>query len=189
MEDPKILKWKLLASEPGPELPLFDTEFRHMENPRNGHILKAIVLHAPHTVNIIAVTSQMEWILVEQFRFGLDRSLVELPAGLMDRDETPLQAAKRELLEETGFAAENWTLLGQSHINPAYVTNCCYHFLALNAWQVGETLPDESEDLKVHLEKIKQLEDLTCTDRLTDAVGVAAVWYLQKYLTQRSKHG
>jgi ADP-ribose pyrophosphatase len=184
MDDRQIEWWEMLASEPGPELPLFKAEFRHMQNSRNGHRLKAIVLQAPHTVNIIAVTTEMEWILVEQYRFGLSTPLIELPAGFIDHQETPLEAAKRELLEETGYVAGSWTELGWSHINPAYVTNCCYHFLAREARYVGDGSPDESEDLKVHLQPLRDLGEVISNRTLCDAVGCAAVWNLQKYLDQ-----
>ena len=153
----ELSDWKLLQKEEGPSLPLFKAEFRHMQNPRNGKVLKAIVLNVSDTINIIAITQELELILVEQFRFGINRKLVELPAGLMDGNESPIEAAKRELLEETGHIAESWTLLGKSFINPAYVNNSCYHFLAQGATLVAETSPDELEDLKVSLYPLLQI--------------------------------
>ena len=187
MQEKELGDWQLLEKEEGPDLPLFKAEFRHMQNPRNGKVLKAIVLAVPDTINIIAITMRSELLLVEQFRFGIHRKLVELPAGLMDDNESPLEAAKRELLEETGYVAENWILLGKSFINPAYVNNACYHFLAQGAVQVAETLPDELEDLKVILYPLKDLGELLYSEILNDAVGVSAVAYLGKYLDAQAR--
>ncbi|NND34479.1 MAG: NUDIX hydrolase [Saprospiraceae bacterium] len=153
-----------------------------MENPRNQEVLKALVLHSPDTINVIALSRDLKWILVEQFRFGIDRCLIELPAGLMDGDESPLEAAKRELLEETGYVATNWTLLGESFLNPAYVTNRCYHFLAVDATYHRDISPDATEDLRVHLEPVTDLLGICQSDLLIDAVGNAAVSFLRKYL-------
>ena len=56
MEDHPLQRWELVKSEAGPDLPLFDAQFRHMRNPRNGSVLKAIVLEVPDTINIICTT-------------------------------------------------------------------------------------------------------------------------------------
>ncbi|MCB0665434.1 MAG: NUDIX hydrolase [Saprospiraceae bacterium] len=182
MKEDQLKDWEKVESERGPDLPLFEAEFRHMRNPRNGKVLKAIVLKVPDTINIIAVTPNQELILVEQFRFGVNRSIVELPAGLIDEGETPLQAAERELMEETGYSSQDWHLLGKSYVNPAYVNNACYHYLALDAKYEGKTNPDEYEDLRVHLSRISGLDKLNEANLLVDAIGHAAISALGRFL-------
>ena len=182
MDGKELRKWKLIKTESGPELPLFATEFRWMANPRNEQVLKALVLHASDTVNIIAVTTELEWLLVEQYRFGIDELLIELPAGLIDQGEVPLEAAKRELLEETGHHSDSWELLGVSFLNPAYVTNRCFHFLAADCKFKGGGKQDDLEDLKVHRLDITELHSVIDSKSIGDAVGLAALRFLQQYL-------
>jgi 8-oxo-dGTP pyrophosphatase MutT (NUDIX family) len=181
-----LTPWRRVKAEQGPELPLFEAEFRWMENPRNKEVLKALILKSPDTINVIAVTGERELILVEQFRFGIDECLLELPAGLMDFDEEPLQAARRELLEETGYLATSWTLLGESHLNPAYVTNRCYHFLAQGAYLKGAKSLDNHEDIRVYLIPVEDLTSITNTPLIKDAVGSAALLYLRKYIDNQT---
>lgn len=185
MDRQPLRDWTKIKSEKGPDLPLFEAEFRHMQNPRNGKILKAIVLKVPDTVNVIAVTRQNQLILVEQFRFGLNKCLRELPAGLIDDEEQPLEAARRELMEETGYQSEEWIFLGKSYVNPAYVNNACFHYLALNAEPVGNTSPDEFEDLRVDLMPIGDLRSLNASNLLSDAIGQAAVAALDRHLRRQ----
>ncbi|MCB0686513.1 MAG: NUDIX hydrolase [Saprospiraceae bacterium] len=182
MVDKSLKDWDLIKEELGPDLPLFTARFQHMQNPRNGKSLKAIVLEVPDTINVICVTKESEIILVEQYRFGIGKLLKELPAGLLEDGEMPLEAAKRELREETGYISDDWTFLGKSFINPAYVTNACYHFLAIESSYEGGILPDETEDLKVHRVKIKAVSDLSNMQILEDAIGKAAFCALDQYL-------
>ncbi len=169
-------KWTLIASRPGPRLPLFEVELRKMRNPRNQIDLEAVVLHAKDTVNIVALTGEGDLLLVEQFRFGIDDNLLELPAGLIDGDEDPAVAARRELLEETGYMADTWTALGWSYLNPAYVDNRCFHFLAEGAVKAQEPLPqDSTEHLRLRVIPRAEISGFLAQNGIVDAVGLAAM--------------
>ena len=76
--------------------------------------------------------SENELILVEQYRHGVDNITLEIPGGAVDKGEKSLDAAKRELLEETGHTSSEWVSLGEVQANPAFMTNTCATFLALN---------------------------------------------------------
>ena len=73
--------------------------------------------------------------LVEQYRYGIEAPTLELAGGVCDVDEAPLETAKRELLEETGFASNDWISLGQVSSNPAMQDNYTHSFLALKLYQ------------------------------------------------------
>ncbi len=178
-------RWKRIGVEKGPDLPLFEAEIQMMENPRNQELLRAIVLKLPDTVNVIAVTSDHQWILVEQFRFGISDNLIELPAGLCDADEAPIDTARRELLEETGYTSNLWYELGVSYLNPAYVNNRCFHFLAISAVFVGPGQQDRGEHLMVRMLQVVDLHEVVGSAVLQDAVGQAAL----KLLADRLREG
>ena len=169
-----VLKpWAIKQRIDGPKLPLFEVDLTTFVNPRNNFELEAIVLHARPTINIICLTTDHQFVLVEQFRFGAERFFTELPAGIIDEGELPIEAAQRELMEETGYLSHDWTLLGTSFINPSYVDNVCHHFLAKDATFAGKASNEDSEDIAVRLfpfaERSRLLTDGTIQDAMTRA--------------------
>jgi ADP-ribose pyrophosphatase len=102
-------------------------------------------------VNVIAITGDAQVVMAEQFRHGIAELTLEIPGGCIDEsDLDPLSAAKRELLEETGYSSEKWTMLGKSHPNPALLNNVCYTFLAEDAKKVEEAKFDGTGTENIH---------------------------------------
>lgn len=132
-------------------------------------------------VNIIAFTKTQEIVLIEQFRYGTEKIISELPGGMIDEDEEPLAAAKRELTEETGYASDKFILLGKSHPNPAIQNNTIYHFLAINCEKTGETSFDEHESVMTKLVSLSELENLIIIGDITHSLAIAAFHYYSLY--------
>ncbi len=115
------------------------------------------VLQAYHTiefpdwVNVIALTPDLDIVLAEQYRHPVRKLVVEFPAGAVDDGEKPLAAIKRELLEETGYASDEWHLLGSCDANPARQTNRLHSFLALRARKVAEQSLGVGEFIRTRL--------------------------------------
>lgn len=84
----------------------------------------------PGAVAVLALDEKGQVLLVRQEREGAGRALWEIPAGVLERGERPLEAAKRELLEETGLSARSWRYLGTMYSTPGYSTERVYVFLA-----------------------------------------------------------
>jgi ADP-ribose pyrophosphatase len=102
-------------------------------------------------------------IFIEQYRHPLGVKVIELPAGLVGDDpgaggEEWLAAAKRELLEETGYASDNWKLLIEGPSSPGLTTERYSMYLAAPARQVGEGGGDESEDITIHVVPLDKTE-------------------------------
>ena len=141
--------WEVVRSEQGPNLVLFQARYDWVRNPRNAKSMKAVVLEAANWVNIVAITPEKKVVVVKQYRFGVGKTTMEIPAGIIDRGETPEQAAIRELKEETGYTATSWKYLGWVEANPAFLNNLCHSWLALDVVKTSSTQLDEGEDILV----------------------------------------
>jgi 8-oxo-dGTP pyrophosphatase MutT (NUDIX family) len=117
----------------------------------NGQTLEAYhTIEADDWVNVIAITEAGSIVLVEQYRHPVGRTLIELPAGMIDAGETPEAAARRELLEETGHAEGQWHDLGALFPVAARLANQVRTWLALGVRKVADPVPDASESIRVH---------------------------------------
>ena len=133
------------------------------------------ILEAPDWINVIALTPNKEIILVEQFRYGIQRPTLELPGGVCDAGESPLQSSKRELLEETGFSAKEWISLGKVSSNPAMQSNCTHTYLAQDCIKTNEQQLDGNERINVHVMALQEFLDLVKSGDIDHSLVVAAI--------------
>jgi 8-oxo-dGTP pyrophosphatase MutT (NUDIX family) len=124
---------------------------QEIELPHGGSIDEFHLIEAPDWVAVLALTTENQVVFVDQYRHGAERVSRELPAGVIDVGETPEQAARRELLEETGFSAESFTLLVSVSTEPSRHTNRAHFFFASGARRVREQEVDASENISVAL--------------------------------------
>lgn len=109
------------------------------------------VLESPDWTAVVCLTEAGQVVMVEQYRRAVDRASLELPAGVLEDGEAPLAGARRELLEETGYAADDWVELGRWAPEPGRHTNTAHLFFARRARRVAGQQLDESEELVVRL--------------------------------------
>src|SRR5262245_39801555 len=102
---------------------VFDVRSVNYRHPVRGTEKDFIVMHAPDWVNVLALTRDGQLVLVRQFRFGIDAFSLEVPGGVMEAGEDPVEAGLRELREETGYTGARARLLGIVHPNPAIQSN------------------------------------------------------------------
>ena len=100
-------------------------------------------------MNIVAIDSSGDVVMVRQFRFGAGYVTLETPGGMIDPGEDSLTAAKREMLEETGYGGGEWRYLGAVEPNPAVHDHLCHHWLATDVERIAEPQPGRSELLVV----------------------------------------
>ncbi|MBS1777106.1 MAG: NUDIX hydrolase [Bacteroidetes bacterium] len=142
----------------------------------NGHTIpNYFVLEYPDWVNVIAITNDNKLVLVKQYRHALSDTHFELCAGVIESNETPLDAAKRELKEETGFTGGTWSLLMKSTPNPATSNNWVYCFLAKNVI-AGEASPEESECLTIHEFSKEEIIQLIIEEKIVQSTHLAPLW-------------
>ncbi len=141
------------------------------------------IFEYPEWVDVIALTAGLNIVLVDQYRHAVGQIRTEFPAGVVDDGEEPLAAIKRELLEETGYASEQWHLLGSAPVNPALQTNRIHCFLALAAHKVAEQDLDEGEAIRTHELPLPEFIERVETGRLElPALQLASLYLLQSCL-------
>lgn len=100
----------------------------------------------PDAAIVLVVSEDDQFICFRQIRYAVDGITLATVGGMIERDEEPLEAAKRELLEETGYAAEEWVSLGKYILDPNRGVANMHLFLALGARPVSEPVVDDLED-------------------------------------------
>ena len=121
---------------------------------------KIVTLNSSHWVNIIALTEANEIVFVKQFRHGINRETLEIPGGMVDNNESPIEAAKRELFEETGYVSRNIKNLGNVSPNPALFSNRVFSFLGLNSELKVPNIDTNGEIIEIVLIKRDQVSKL-----------------------------
>ena len=156
-----IKEWAVLERRLESDYGLFNIEKQDVRSPRTGKALKAMSIRIPPWAMMLAVTPGDEAVMVRQFRHGIEKICLELPGGIIDpSDASPLAAAKRELMEETGYRVEGTRDLGECYPLAALLGNQGHFFCGTGAEPVAEPSLDEGEDIeivKVPLEEIPGL--------------------------------
>jgi 8-oxo-dGTP pyrophosphatase MutT (NUDIX family) len=150
----------------------------------NGTILSPYhTIEYPEWVCALALTPAREIVLIEEYRHGIARPSIELPCGTPDDEsEDVLMATKREFLEETGYAADEWHALGAVTANTARQSNRVHAFLALDARKVAEQALDPGEMIRVHLLPwARFMADLAEGRLELPGLHLAALWQLRTF--------
>ncbi len=169
------LRWKKLASQAGPELPLFRVRFDTMRHPTSLKEFQRLVLETSDWVTVVAVTTDERIVMVEQYRFGVGELTIEPVAGMVAPGEDSLCAAKRELLEETGFGKGKWQYLGSVQANPAIHNNLCHHWLVEDVEVLQAPIPDAGEAIRVHLMTLDEVKESVSLGNLNHQLVLSAL--------------
>jgi len=175
--------WTRKNSEKIADCRVFTVREDFCERETDGAEHTFFVVENPDWVNIIALTKNEEVILIEQYRHGAEEITLELPGGMVDVRENAADAAKRELLEETGFEANNLIYLGKSRPNPALQNNWIYHFFATECEKVFETNFDEHESIITKFVRLFEIEQLIEAEQITHSLVLAAFY---KFMSKRN---
>ncbi|MFH5830968.1 NUDIX hydrolase [Halalkalibaculum sp. DA384] len=167
--------WSIEQENKEYDTPIFSLLKRRLCLRSEQHQGTFYVIDAPHWVNVIALTEERAVVLVEQFRFGIDKPSLEIPGGVCDEGETPLETARRELQEETGYTSASWTSLGKVSANPAIMNNYNHFFLAENCKRDGSMNLDQHERIKVHTLPYAQFLERVRDGTIDHSIVVAAV--------------
>lgn len=169
-------KWKILRSEYISRRPWMTARRDEVQLPDGRIIPEYWVLEFPDWVNVIALTKDGDMVMVRQYRHALGLTEYELCAGVMEEGESPLEAAKRELLEETGFGGGTWTEFMGICANPSNHTNLAHTFLAVGVERVCEQHLDATEELTCHVLSQDEVFGMLQRGEIFQALMAAPLW-------------
>ncbi|MEZ5558851.1 MAG: NUDIX hydrolase [Pseudomonadales bacterium] len=169
------LLWQRLGHEYGPDLILFRSRFDNLRHPRSGEVLRRLVLESVDWVNMVALTDDGRSVMVRQYRFGVGYATLETPGGMVDPGEEPLAAARRELLEETGYSGGTWQYLGAVEPNPAFHDHLCHHFLATGVRRTHDQQLSAGEAIEVSLMSEAELSAAVQRGEIRHALALSAL--------------
>ena len=124
---------------------------------------------------VVAMDQYRRVCLIRQFRHAAGGWIWEFPAGLLEHDESPVTAAKRELREETGYLADTWVSLGSTLSTPGFCTERLYIFLATDL-QTGSAEPEQHEFIEVHWFELDEVIDMARRGEIEDAKTIVALF-------------
>ncbi len=178
----KARKWKTLKTEAVYHTPIFDLHKRRAAHPKRGE-RDFYLLEAVDWVNIIPLTPHREVVMIRQWRHGIADFTLEVPGGMVDAtDESPMHAARREMIEETGFDSSKVIEIGKVHPNPAIQGNFCYSYLATGVHEVERPhLDGSAEETEVVLVPLAAIRKMIAEGHITHALTVAGFAFFHAY--------
>lgn len=172
---PRPSRWEKLGDRSLAVTRIFDLREARYRHPARGTEREFVVIAAPSWVVTVPLTPDGQLVLVRQFRFGIDDFSIELPGGVVDLGEDPVDAGRRELAEETGFAGRAARLLGTAHPNPAIQNNTCHFVLVEAAVRVAAPDWDADEEIEVITAPVPQVLAWARGGRITHALTLNAL--------------
>ena len=168
--------WQIVSSTRDRRYRVFNLRTDLAISPRTGKEHHFFIIESTPWVNVIPLTDQNEVVLVKQYRHGTQDVTLEIPGGLVEVSDSPESAAKRELMEETGYMAFELVLLGTVHPNPAIQNNLCYTYLAKDVVLSGKQDLDDKEDIQVVLRPLDEIPDAIRNGEITHSLVLAAFY-------------
>ncbi|WP_203246411.1 NUDIX hydrolase [Sporosarcina beigongshangi] len=175
---------KTLSGETLYEGKVITLRVEEVELPDGNRAKRELIKH-PGAVAVIAITREGKLVLVEQYRKALERSLIEIPAGKIDPGEAPEITAVRELEEETGYGAKEFSYIQSFATSPGFADEIIHLYLARDLYKIDSPAAgDEDEFIELSEVTIEQAEDMVATGKIFDAKTAFAVLYAKKLLAK-----
>ncbi|MFN3404701.1 MAG: NUDIX domain-containing protein [Cytophagaceae bacterium] len=166
--------WKTLSSKTIYDNPWINVREDQVLNPSGGKGIYGVVSFKNLAIGVVPVDSHGNTYLVGQYRYTLNEYSWEIPEGGGDPNVDPVESAKRELKEETGFEAEKWEFIGRIHTSNSVTSEVGYLYLATDL-KAGESSPEETEELFVKKLPLKEAVEMVMSGEITDSLSIAGI--------------
>ena len=174
-------RWNVLNSKYLLKRPWIAVREDHVSLPNGSEIEEFHVVEYQNWASVLCITPEKEIVCVEQYRHGIGRLSLELPGGVIEEGEDIQEAARRELLEETGYGAEKMVFLGKCATDPCNHSNYAHLFVALDGRPVQEQMLDDQEDIVVKLIQPAAVTELVQQGFFVHGIHLTALfWAAQK---------
>ena len=168
--------WKIVDSQLAMDCKVFSVYRERVISPRTRKEVEIYRLTSNNWVNIIPITPEGNIVMVKQYRHGTRSFTLEVPGGLIDDSDTsPVEAGKRELLEETGYTSDHIELVGGMAPQPAIFNNILYTCVARDVRKVAEQNLDEGEDIDIKILSPSEIKDLISEGVINHALVIASL--------------
>jgi len=181
--------WRVLGDEHLQHCKVFDVHRATMESPETGAAHPFYRIESPEWVNVVALTTDEDLVMVRQYRQGAREVTLEIPGGLVDAGEEPIQAAGRELLEESGYRAGRIESLGSINPNPALFANRVHMFVALDCEPFAPIDNGETEETAVELLPLRDLDATVRAGGIDHALVVATLFSFELWRSEGREEG
>lgn len=172
----KNRKWEILSSEYAIRRPWLTARKDKVRMPNGVVNDEHWVLEYPTWINVIAIMKDGRFVMEYQYRHGLQQCGYELCAGVVEDGEEPVEAAKRELYEETGFGGGKWTEFMTLSANPSCTSNLTHSFLAVGVEPVSTQHLEETEDIDVVIMTAAEVHEKLLNGEIVQALMAAPLW-------------
>ena len=182
-----IKKWRIEQEKLIRQYPIFSLFEMESSSALDEHKKGSFVyLDCPNWVNVIALTSDEELVLVEQYRHGIRDITLEIPGGLCDEGESILETGIRELAEETGYVGSRAELIGTVQPNPAYQNNLCHTIVVYDVEKKYQQDLDEHEEIQVHLHRLDYVDQLVREGKIQNSMVISALYFFHNIQKNKS---
>lgn len=177
-----LQKWQRVQSVRECDYRIFSVRQDRCVSPRTGATHDFVVLESADWVSVVPVTTDGCLVMVRQYRHGTGEVTLEIPGGLLDAGLSPLEGARHELRQETGYGSGRWIQLGSVASLPAVFTNHLHVFLALDVILEGDLELDPMEDIGVELIPFEEVRAMVARGSIDHAQVMAAVYLYELWI-------
>lgn len=171
------MEWKTLSTQYLTDKPYFRARKDRCISPAGKIIPEYFVVELDLTLCALGITEEGQALMVRQYRHPVEKTLLELPGGFVDSGETPETAIAREMLEETGYAFDEYVYLGEVAANPGVLSNYTKMYLATGGKKVAGQSLDANEEIKVELLPLDELVQMLLHNRIEQSLHANCIFY------------